>query len=287
MKVSIGIPFFNCEDFLGHAIKSVLAQTYTDWELILIDDGSTDESLNIALSFKDERIRVISDGKNKKLANRLNQIISESKGEYIARMDADDMLDPFRLEKQMKILMTNPNFDLVSTGVASISNDNLVRGIRVYQNVNLSSYDMISGNIGIVHASVLARKSWYLRNSYRENIIAEDYDLWNRAYFKNDLKCYKIPEPLYYYREDGNVTYYKLMRAYKNQIEIIKSYKNSLSNMDYLKINIKMYLKVFIIYFLNLFGVIDILLNKRANIELNENEKKQIENNINFILEKF
>lgn len=287
MKVSIGIPFFNCEDFLGHAIKSVLAQTYTDWELILIDDGSTDESLNIALSFKDERIRVISDGKNKKLANRLNQIISESKGEYIARMDADDMLDPFRLEKQMKILMTNPNFDLVSTGVASISNDNLVRGIRVYQNVNLSSYDMISGNIGIVHASVLARKSWYLRNSYRENIIAEDYDLWNRAYFKNDLKCYKIPKPLYYYREDGNVTYYKLMRAYKNQIEIIKSYKNSLSNMDYLKININMYLKVFIIYFLNLFGVIDILLNKRANIELNENEKKQIENNINFILEKF
>jgi len=287
MLISIGIPFYNCQDYLAAAIKSVLAQTYKNWELILIDDGSTDDSLKVALSFNDKRIRIISDGKNKKLASRLNQIIEEAKGEYIARMDADDMMDSTRIEKQVDILNKNSEFDLVSTGVASISNENEIRGFRIYQNSKLSNYDMISGNIGIVHASVLARKSWYLRNNYRENIIAEDYELWNRAYFKDDLKCYKIPEPLYYYREDDNVTYCKLMRAYKNQIEIIENYKDKLSKFDYLKINSKMYLKVFIIYILNLVGMIDVLLKKRASEKVDENEFNAIENNIKNILENF
>ena len=260
MLISIGIPFYNCEDFLADAIKSILAQSYKDWELILIDDGSTDRSLEIACSFQDSRIRVISDGQNKKLPFRLNQIIEAAKGDYIARMDADDMVDPYRLEKQIEILLKHKDVDLVSTGVASISNDNQIRGIRTYNNCILSKYDIVSGNIGIVHASILARKSWYLRNKYREGIIAEDYELWNRAFFNSDLKCYKLAEPLYYYREDGNVTSVKLLRAYRNQISIISEYKKYISNFDYLRINIKMYFKVLVVYILNFTGMLDILL---------------------------
>ena len=175
MYISIGIPFYNCEDFLDSAIKSVLAQTHSNWELILIDDGSRDSSLEIAMNFErnDSRIRVISDGKNMKLAYRLNQIIELATYNYIARMDADDMIDPFRLEKQIKILKENKDIDLVSTGVCSINNNNEVRGIRVYKNYSLKALDIISGNAGIVHASVVARKSWYLRNRYKENIVAK------------------------------------------------------------------------------------------------------------------
>lgn len=287
MRVTIGIPFYNCEAFLAAAIKSVIAQTYENWELILVDDGSKDCSLEVAKSFADPRIRVISDGKNRKLSARLNQIISEAKGEYIARMDADDMLDPCRLEKQVRILKENPNIDLVSTGVASISNDNKIRGIRNYYNIKLSKYNMVAGNIGIVHASILARKSWYLRHQYKEGIIAEDYELWNRAYFNNDLNCYKIPEPLYYYREDGNVTYPKLMRAYKNQISIIPQYRKDLSFIEFLKINLKMYLKILIIFILNSLGMLGILLSRRVSEALTDEQVLLIESKIKHILDDF
>lgn len=285
--VTIGIPFYNCEYFLVAAIKSILAQTYTNWELILIDDGSTDKSLQIALSFKDNRIRVISDGQNRKLPFRLNQIIAEAKGDYIARMDADDMVDPYRLEKQIEILSKYKNIDLVSTGVASISNDNQIRGIRTYNNCLLSKYDIISGNIGIVHASILARKSWYLRNQYREGIIAEDYELWNRAFFNNDLKCYKIPEPLYYYREDGNVTSVKLLRAYRNQITIISEYKKYISNFDYLKINIKMNFKILVVYILSFIRMLEILLSRRSSQPIDEQLAIDIDCKIKYILDDF
>src|SRR5690606_5073350 len=132
MKISIGIPFFNAECYLEGAIKSIIQQSLKDWELILVDDGSTDNSLDIARYFaqKDTRIRVISDGLNKKLPYRLNQIIKESKGEYIARMDADDLIHPDRLKIQLEFLENNKNFDLVSAGIISINDKNQIKGIR-------------------------------------------------------------------------------------------------------------------------------------------------------------
>lgn len=280
MSVSIGIPFYNCEQYLALAIKSVIAQTYTDWELILVDDGSTDGSLEVARSFKDSRIRVYSDGINKKLSFRLNQLIDLSNFDYIARMDADDIIDPSRLEKQIKILQKNKELDLISTGVCSISNNNEVRGIRIYKNFCLKSFDVISGNIGIVHASVMARKSWYLRNRYKENIVAEDYELWNRAFANKDLKIYKIEEPLYYYREDNNVTYIKLIKSYKNQIGIIHTYKNHLEFLDYIKIIIKMHLKIYIVFFLSFFGMLGVLLSLRSTSQPSMEQLEIIKSNL-------
>ena len=104
--ISIGIPFYNAEKYLKFAIQSVIAQSYQNWELILVDDGSSDNSLEIAQDFalKDARIRVICDGKNRKLPYRLNQLILESKGDFIARMDADDIMHPDRLLIQLTYL---------------------------------------------------------------------------------------------------------------------------------------------------------------------------------------
>ncbi|PSB51390.1 glycosyltransferase family 2 protein, partial [Chroococcidiopsis cubana CCALA 043] len=89
--VSIGMPVFNCEQVLTSAVNSIVNQTYQNWELILIDDGSKDKTLEVANSFSDPRIKVISDGLNLKLPRRLNQAISLSKGKYFARMDGDDI----------------------------------------------------------------------------------------------------------------------------------------------------------------------------------------------------
>ena len=120
MFVSIGIPFYNAENFLLDAIRSVFAQTHKKWELILLDDGSEDRSLEIAQSIKDPRVRVYSDGKNKKLASRLNEIVKLAKYDIIARMDADDLMSPYRIKKQVEILAQNPHLDLISTGIYSV-----------------------------------------------------------------------------------------------------------------------------------------------------------------------
>ena len=102
--VTIGLPFYNDRLTLELAIKSIFAQTYKNWELILVDDGSTDGSLNIAKKITDKRVRIISDEKNKGLIFRLNQIASLAKGKYLARMDADDLMQPTRIEKQVEFL---------------------------------------------------------------------------------------------------------------------------------------------------------------------------------------
>ncbi len=113
--VSIGMPILNCEKTLKVAVRSVLNQTYSHWELLLIDDGSEDQTLNIALSFKDPRIRVIADGLNQKLQRRLNQAISLSEGKYFARMDGDDIAYPERLKYQVEYLEEHPEIDLLGT----------------------------------------------------------------------------------------------------------------------------------------------------------------------------
>src|SRR5690606_22420882 len=111
------------------AIRSVFVQTHSNWELILIDDGSTDQSLDLALKIRDSRVRVISDGKHKGLPTRLNEITASASGEYIARMDADDVMHPERLEKQVKFLLSHPSCDVVGTGVFFIDKNGTPVGI--------------------------------------------------------------------------------------------------------------------------------------------------------------
>ena len=102
--VSIGLPVYNAEKFLRDAIVSILNQSYVHFELIIMDDGSTDKSIDIVNSFNDKRIVVYRDGVNKGLPARLNEISTLAKGRYLARMDADDIMHPERIEKQLKIL---------------------------------------------------------------------------------------------------------------------------------------------------------------------------------------
>ncbi len=226
--ISIGIPIYNAESYLTDAIKSVLAQTYPYWELLLIDDGSRDNSFKIAQEFavKDNRIRVISDGLNKKLPARLNQIINEAKYDYIARMDADDVMHPQRLEKQLSFLEDNKKYDLVSSGLISIDNQNEVKGFRcvcqLYDNFSKTSL-----SYPVVHPSVMARKSWYLRNQYSERYPrAEDFELWTRSIINNDFRMAVLPDLLLYYRQEGNLSRDKIIKSYKDLLKIYKSYTN-------------------------------------------------------------
>lgn len=272
--ISVGIPIYNAEDYLSDAIKSVLAQTHQYWELILVDDGSTDGSLKIAQEFaaKDGRIRVISDGLNKKLPARLNQIIKEAKYGYIARMDSDDLMHTERLEKQIKFLINNPNLDLVSTSLLSIKNNDELIGARIYSPKVVTKKDALLGNSGILHASILAKKKWYERNLYNEkNALAEDYELWLNAAINDDLKVGFLPEYLYYYREEGNVTKKKMLKGYSTQIKIIKKYsKNILTYKESFYLVLKFNFKKAIVILADSFNLMQLILRKRSSIKLDK-----------------
>ena len=253
--VSIGIPFYNSENFLSDSIISIISQTYKNWELILVDDGSSDSSLKIANYYaqKNSRIRVISDGENKKLPARLNQLISESKGDYIARMDADDIMHPQRLEKQIGFLQKNQQYDLVSSGLISINNQNEVKGFRCVSQL----YDEFSSpslSYPIVHPSVMARKSWYERNQYSLAYPrAEDFELWTRAIKSKDFKMAVLPDLLLYYREEGNLSIDKIINSYKDILKIYSKHHSS-SNIDIevLKLNFKIIISKLFYYTGNL-----------------------------------
>lgn len=266
--ISIGLPFYNVENYLSGAIKSILAQTHPYWELILVDDGSTDNSLEIARSYteKDNRIRLISDGKNKRLPARLNQIIKEAKYDYIARMDSDDLMSTDRLEKQLKILTDNHHIDFVTTGCLTIGKNNELTGIRSGRNYQMSAESILGGLTNLLHASLLAKKEWYYRNTYNEkNVFAEDYELWLNAAKKNDLNYIVLEEPLYWYRVIENVTINKLLKGYNTQIQVINNnYKDIISENKKNKIIRKFKIKILIVKTLNKLGLLHLLLKRRS-----------------------
>lgn len=265
MYISIGIPFFNAEKYLEDAIKSVLAQTFKNWELILVDDGSTDRSLEIAQSFVDPRIRIISDGYNRRLPYRLNQIINEAKYDLIARMDADDLMAVDRLEKQVKVLNENPEIDLVVTSLYSIGNKNEILGKRIFSNHQMQPKEILQGLTNLLHPSLLARKAWCQRNPYQiDNCLAEDYELWLSAAIKNDFNYLVMQEPLYFYREVENVKKEKMVRGYNTQIKVIKKYyKNTISDIDKNKIILKFQVKKIVVRILNFLNLMQVLQIRR------------------------
>lgn len=243
--VSVGIPFYNAEKYLALSIQSVISQSYKNWELILVDDGSIDSSVQIANSYAkyDKRIKVISDGGNKKLPFRLNQIIKESKGNFIARMDADDVMHPQRLEKQLSFLEDNKKYDLVSSGLISIDNHNEVKGFRCVSQL-YDNFSKPSLSYPIVHPSVMARKSWYLKNQYSEKYPrAEDFELWTRSIKSNDFKMAVLPDLLLYYREEGNLSLDKIINSYKDILKIyLQDHSKSTLDVEVLRLNLKILL---------------------------------------------
>ena len=255
--VTVAIPFYNASKFLKKAISSVLNQYFQDFELILIDDGSTDDSLKIAKSFNDYRIRIISDGKNKGLIYRLNQSIELAKGKYYARMDADDIMHPMRLKIQLNYLSQNPSIDVLGTSYYSIDNNDNIRGCILLNN------KCNKNNINILHPSVIALTSWFKNNPYSSQYIRiEDTELWMRTISFSTI--YNLSEPLMFYRDFGMPIWKKYVRT---QITAIKLYseteKYDLSFCFSAKKIATSFLKIIICTLLYILGKTDIIVSLR------------------------
>jgi glycosyltransferase involved in cell wall biosynthesis len=221
MRLTIGIPVYNARTHLESAIRSVLEQSFSDFELIISDDGSTDDSLDIIYSFQDPRIRVISDGINKGISVRLNEQINAAQGKYFARFDADDIMFSSRLTKQLNYLESNPQIDLVGSEAVIIDENNNISGYRFTRRFN-SIEDMFRGNI-LIHPSVMGKTEWFRANKYKVDLNgAEDFDLWIRGYTKSNYAV--IDEPLIFYRDSEKV----MLETYKfRQCQLRKSLRQN------------------------------------------------------------
>jgi glycosyltransferase involved in cell wall biosynthesis len=265
MKVTVGLPFFNAQADLPGAIRSVFAQTHEDWELILVDDGSTDRSLEIAKSIRDPRVRVISDGRNLRLAARLNQIVELARTEIIVRMDADDLMPPERIARQLTVLQTAPDIDLVSSGLVSVDQLGNPFGTRWHFATTVTRDHLVRKlGAGIVHASVIGRRDWFLRNPYDPSLaIAQDYDLWMRASARGDLSVRILQEPLYYVREVGSATPAKMFRSYQMDRQALWRHKRSLWELRFL---VKSMVKTGILHLVVATGYLDWLVRRRSRV---------------------
>lgn len=272
-QITIGIPFFNDSRYLDMAIRSVINQTYQDWLLLLVDDGSTDGSLEIAQKYaeKDNRISVISDGENKKLPHRLNQIAQLTKTPYLARMDADDIMHPLRLEKQLCVMESNDAIDVLGANVFSINKDNKIIAARY------NVYEAISSVTGFVHPTIVGKTSWFITNPYDEKLPrSQDTFLWETTKHSSNFK--RVNDPLLFYREVSGSYYKKYFLSSWACLKILvskqKKYKKNFLFMRFFL----SFVKGFIYFCISKISQEKILINRRnkgniSAIQISEAQK--------------
>ncbi len=270
--LTIGLPFYNNESTLANAIKSVLIQTYTDWELILINDGSTDRSAEVAihLAAADKRIKLINDDVNRGLIFRLNQIIDLAKGEYIARMDADDMMMPEKLQKQMAVLLNDNNIDVIDTAAYTIDHNDEPMGIRGLNDLKDWDRKKTFKKVLLFHPTVIAKASWYRQNKYDENFVrSEDFELWCRTFDKTVFS--RVYEPLFLYKE-GKINIKNYTTSNRTHRKMLRKYGPSVLSIPELYIElIKSHLKSTLYRIFSLVKMQHILVSKR-NAKLSTNQ---------------
>lgn len=277
--VSIGIPFYNCEDYLAYAIKSVINQSYTNWELFLLDDGSTDNSLEIANSFRyDERIKVISDGLNKGLSFRLNQLISLSKGEYYARMDADDIMHFDRIKTQIDFLIKKTDIDVVGSNYYNIDFNNNIIGLTKVNPNPISSKDVLKNGC-FAHPSIMGKTDWFRTNPYDEQWNRmEDIELWLRTVIKSNFA--NINRELLFYRSIGLPTIKKYINTNIGIIRMLNNSKNyNLYKKDAILYQFIYLFKMVVYLVFAIFGKTEILVKMRSK-PIQDSKIKIIQNEL-------
>ncbi len=204
--ISVIMGVYNCETTVASAIESIMAQTYTNWKFIICDDGSKDSTLNIVKTYAntDKRIVVIKNEKNMRLAYTLNHCLKYAEGKYVARMDADDISLPERLEKQVDFLEKHTEYDVVGSARIVFDEDG-EKGIRKGPKIPTKEYMLLDSPFG--HPTIMMKKNVYDDlNGYtfsKATMRAEDLDLWFR-FFSKGYKGYNLSDALLKYHESKN-----------------------------------------------------------------------------------
>ncbi len=226
--VTVLLPVYNCENYVFKAVESILNQTYSHFELLIIDDCSTDSTVAKIQLFKDDRIRLIVKPQNTGYTNSLNYGITIAKGKYIARMDGDDISLPTRFEKQVAFLEKNPDVVVCGTAFKIIDTDIVVTGPSDNEDVKIA----LLKDSCIGHPTAMIRKSILDLNTvcYNKSMEpAEDYDLWIRLLAYGKLS--NLKEVLFNYRNhEGQVS---ITRIEKQRASASESRFNMLKKLDF------------------------------------------------------
>ncbi|NDW09238.1 glycosyltransferase family 2 protein [Dysgonomonas sp. 520] len=205
--VSVLMPCYNAEAFVEEALLSILNQTYRNLEVIAINDCSKDNTLGVLekIAAKDSRVKIFNNDTNLKLIETLNKGIDLCSGIYIARMDADDISLPERIEKEVSFLEQNADYDIVSTNFSTFRTGKK----KLYPHVNPSKFEDIQAftlfKSCVCHPAVMIRKSMFSRFNLRfeeDYLHVEDYALWSKAVYLT--KIANINESLLHYRVHGS-----------------------------------------------------------------------------------
>lgn len=221
-KISILMGIYNCAATLNEAIDSIIEQTYPNWEFIICDDGSRDNSYEIAKEYEKadpERFMVIKNSENKGLNATLNRCLKIATGEYVARMDGDDLCDPTRFQKEADFLNRHPEYAIVSSHMTTFDEGGDWGCIKTLEYPQVR--DFPTHVPMFCHAPCMIRRSAFLDvKGYTEDkrlLRVEDYHLWYKFYAKG-YKGYNIQEPLYKMRDDRNALHRRTLQARLNGI---------------------------------------------------------------------
>lgn len=219
--ISVVLPVYNVAPYVKEAIDSILNQTIQDFEILIIDDCSTDSTLTIVKDFSDERIIIVEKEENKGLIDSLNLGFKLAKGKYIARMDGDDISNLQRFEKQLNIIENNPEIKVCGCWLKEFGFSNKI--IKHKQNHDeIVARLLVSCPMSL--GAVMLEKEWALNFKFDETKVhVEDYDFWARSAWNG--KLYNIQEVLYFYR------------VHKSQVSTIHNSSQKLGD-----VHIKIYL---------------------------------------------
>ena len=221
-KISILMGIYNCAATLSEAIDSIISQTYTNWQFIICDDGSKDNSYDIAKKYEKmdpDRFVVIKNESNIGLNSTLNRCLKIADGDYIARMDGDDVCAPTRFQKEVEFLNGHPDYAIVSTYMTTFDENGEWGCIKTLEYPQVK--DFPTHVPMFCHAPCMIRKEAFMDvGGYTEDkrlLRVEDYHLWYKFYAKG-YKGYNIPEALYKMRDDRNALHRRTVKARFNGI---------------------------------------------------------------------
>ena len=236
-QISVILAVYNGEDLLREAIDSILNQTFTNFELIIVNDGSTDRTPEIISSYEDERIVALNNEPNLGLPKSLNKAIRFSQGDFIAINDHDDISDQKRLERQLECILKNPELSLVATSAMIIDEAGRKIGFKAMPSTESQTRLEFLFNNPVIHSSVLMNKEVALKlGCYDESLIPGcDYELWSRM-IRSGYKITFLKEPLIYFRVvGGSLTESKranIDKYIKELAIIVRKNISSFINMD-------------------------------------------------------
>lgn len=221
-KITVAMTVKNGEEFLAECMNSVLDQTFSDFEFLIIDDHSSDKTLEILKSYQDCRIKILEDAAG--YIGNLNIGINQAKGKYIARMDHDDIMHPMKLQTQLEV-MEQGNLDLCASWVY-IFGENIPEPYVESSEKGLVTdpFKILKHTNYIHHATTMIRKEFLINNDlqYQDYFLAEDYKLWFEIFKKQGI-FYMVPEPLLAYRYSAHQIGTLYANDPRSQMETVKN----------------------------------------------------------------